>query len=38
MSTRKEKLITWGIVGEYYDDNTDDITFWWESKNKHWSK
>lgn len=26
------------IVGEYYDDNTDDITFWWESKNKHWSK
>jgi hypothetical protein len=24
------------IVGEYYDDNTDDVTFWWETKNKHW--
>lgn len=24
------------FVGEYYRDDTEDITFWWESKNKHW--
>jgi pyrimidine operon attenuation protein/uracil phosphoribosyltransferase len=24
------------FVGEYYDNNSDDITFWWERENKHW--
>ena len=23
-------------VGEYYNDNTEDLTFWWEMDNKHW--
>jgi len=25
------------FVGEYYDDETQDLTFWWEEKNKHWT-
>jgi hypothetical protein len=24
------------FVGEYYDDETQDLTFWWEEYNKHW--
>ena len=24
------------LVGEYYDDKTEDLTFWWEKYNKHW--
>jgi len=24
------------FVGEYYDDETQDLTFWWEQYNKHW--
>ena len=24
-------------VGEYYDDKIQDLTFWWERDNKHWS-
>jgi hypothetical protein len=24
------------FVGEYYNDTTDDLTFWWERENKHW--
>jgi hypothetical protein len=24
------------LVGEYYDDKTEDLTFWWERDNKHW--
>ena len=24
------------FVGEYYDDKTQDLTFWWEKKNNHW--
>jgi hypothetical protein len=24
------------FVGEYYDNNTQDLTFWWETYNKHW--
>jgi hypothetical protein len=24
------------LVGEYYDDKTEDLTFWWENDNKHW--
>lgn len=23
-------------VGEYYDNNTEDLTFWWEVDNNHW--
>ena len=25
-------------VGSYYDNNKEDITFWWESDNKHWDQ
>jgi hypothetical protein len=24
------------FVGEYYDNETQDLTFWWETYNKHW--
>jgi len=24
------------FVGEYYDDKTQDLTFWWEKENNHW--
>jgi hypothetical protein len=24
------------LVGEYYDDSKEDLTFWWEKENKHW--
>lgn len=24
------------FVGEYYDDKTQDLTFWWEKQNNHW--
>jgi hypothetical protein len=24
------------FVGEYYDNETQDLTFWWEEENKHW--
>jgi hypothetical protein len=23
-------------VGQYYDNNKTDLTFWWERDNKHW--
>lgn len=23
-------------VGEYYDNETEDLTFWWEQDNRHW--
>jgi hypothetical protein len=23
-------------VGEYYDDEIEDLTFWWEKENRHW--
>jgi hypothetical protein len=23
-------------VGEYYNDSTEDLTFWWEMENNHW--
>ena len=26
------------FVGEYYDDELEDLTFWWEKENKHWKK
>jgi len=25
------------FVGEYYDDKTQDLTFWWEKENNHWA-
>ena len=25
------------FIGEYYDDETQDLTFWWERYNKHWN-
>lgn len=25
------------FVGEYYDNETQDLTFWWETYNKHWN-
>ena len=25
------------FVGEYYDDETQDLTFWWEQYNNHWN-
>lgn len=25
------------FVGKYYDNNTQDLTFWWEKYNKHWN-
>jgi len=24
------------FVGQYYDNDTQDLTFWWEQYNKHW--
>lgn len=24
------------FVGRYYDDSTEDLTFWWEKPNNHW--
>jgi hypothetical protein len=24
------------FVGEYYNSNTQDLTFWWEKENNHW--
>lgn len=24
------------FVGEYYDDEFEDLTFWWEKENNHW--
>lgn len=26
------------FVGEYYDDELQDLTFWWEQENRHWIK
>jgi len=25
------------FVGEYYNDKTQDLTFWWEKENNHWT-
>jgi hypothetical protein len=24
------------FVGDYYNDETEDLTFWWERENRHW--
>ena len=26
------------FVGEYYNDEIEDLTFWWEKENKHWKR
>ena len=26
------------FVGEYYDNDIEDLTFWWERENRHWPK
>jgi hypothetical protein len=26
------------FVGEYYNDEVEDLTFWWEKYNNHWNK
>jgi len=25
------------FVGEFYNNDTEDLTFWWEKENKHWT-
>lgn len=32
----KNSIFKSNFVGEYYDNNTQDLTFWWEKENKHW--
>lgn len=32
----KDSVFESNYVGEYYDDSTEDLSFWWERDNKHW--
>lgn len=32
----KNSIFKSEFVGEYYDNDTQDLTFWWEQENKHW--
>ena len=32
----KDSAFKSDYVGEYYDNTTEDLTFWWEEENKHW--
>ena len=32
----KSSVFKSDYVGEYYDNATEDLTFWWERDNKHW--
>lgn len=32
----KHSIFKSDYVGEYYDDETQDLTFWWEKQNNHW--
>jgi len=32
----KSSIFKSEFVGEYYDNETQDLTFWWEEENKHW--
>ena len=32
----KSSIFKSNFVGEYYDNETQDLTFWWEKENKHW--
>jgi len=31
-----ESIYKSNYVGEYYDNDTEDLTFWWEMDNNHW--
>jgi len=33
----KSSLFKSDFVGEYYDNDTQDLTFWWEQPNNHWT-
>ena len=32
----KNSIFKSNYVGEYYDNSTEDLSFWWERDNKHW--
>ena len=32
----KSSIFKSNFVGEYYDNETQNLTFWWEKENKHW--
>jgi hypothetical protein len=32
----KSSIFKCNFVGEYYDNETQDLTFWWEEENNHW--
>ena len=32
----KSSVFKSNYVGEYYDNSTEDLSFWWERDNKHW--
>ena len=32
----KNSVFKSNYVGEYYDNSTEDLSFWWERDNKHW--
>lgn len=32
----KHSVFKSDFVGEYYDNDTQDLTFWWERQNNHW--
>lgn len=32
----KNSIFKSNFVGDYYDNDTQDLTFWWEQENKHW--
>ena len=36
MFENKDSVYKSNYVGVYYDNNTQDLTFWWEVYNNHW--
>jgi hypothetical protein len=36
MYENKGSIFKSDYVGEYYDNETQDLTFWWEMENNHW--
>lgn len=36
MYENTESVYKSNYVGKYYDNSTDDLTFWWEMDNNHW--
>ena len=36
MFENKDSVYKSNYVGEYYDNNSQDLTFWWEMHNNHW--